>query len=109
MNALVKSIPSIGNVLLVCWVFWLIFSIMGYNLFAGQFWRCEDGMGRKIHFSIINNKSMCDEFKERGFNYSWVNARIHFDNALDGMLPLFQTVNTYIILDKYKKQLNKLN
>ncbi|KAK9410690.1 sodium channel protein type 2 subunit alpha-like [Crotalus adamanteus] len=34
VNALVGAIPSIMNVLLVCLIFWLIFSIMGVNLFA---------------------------------------------------------------------------
>jgi hypothetical protein len=33
VNALIKAIPSICNVLLVCLVFWLIFGIMGVQLF----------------------------------------------------------------------------
>lgn len=40
VNALIGAIPSIFNVLLVCLIFWLIFSIMGVNLFAGMFYRC---------------------------------------------------------------------
>jgi hypothetical protein len=42
VNALVGAIPSIGNVLLVCLIFWLIFSIMGVTLFAGKFRKCID-------------------------------------------------------------------
>lgn len=37
MNALVQAIPSIFNVLLVCLIFWLIFAIMGVQLFAGKY------------------------------------------------------------------------
>ncbi|MEQ2180400.1 Sodium channel protein type 8 subunit alpha [Goodea atripinnis] len=40
VNALVGAIPSIMNVLLVCLIFWLIFSIMGVNLFAGKYYYC---------------------------------------------------------------------
>ena len=40
VNALIGAIPSIFNVLLVCIIFWFIFSIMGVNLFAGTFWKC---------------------------------------------------------------------
>ena len=39
VNALVQAIPSIFNVLLVCIIFWLIFAIMGVQLFAGKFYR----------------------------------------------------------------------
>jgi voltage-gated sodium channel type VIII alpha len=37
VNALVQAIPSIFNVLLVCLIFWLIFAIMGVQLFAGKY------------------------------------------------------------------------
>ncbi|CAF4986441.1 unnamed protein product, partial [Rotaria sp. Silwood1] len=40
VNALFGAIPSIFNVLLVCLVFWLIFSIMGVQLFGGKFYKC---------------------------------------------------------------------
>ena len=53
VNALVGAIPSIGNVLLVCLIFWLIFSIMGVTLFAGKFRKCIDTFtGEKIEPSI---------------------------------------------------------
>merc|ERR1740128_633795 len=42
VNALVQAIPSIFNVLLVCLIFWLIFAIMGVQLFAGKFYKCRD-------------------------------------------------------------------
>lgn len=42
VNALMYAIPSIFNVLLVCLVFWLIFSIMGVQFFGGKFFKCLD-------------------------------------------------------------------
>ena len=42
VNALMYAIPSIINVLLVCLVFWLIFSIMGVQFFGGKFYKCID-------------------------------------------------------------------
>ncbi len=39
MNALVQAIPSIFNVLLVCLIFWLIFAIMGVQMFAGKYYK----------------------------------------------------------------------
>ena len=37
VNALIGAIPAIANVLVVCLVFWLIFAIMGVNLFNGRY------------------------------------------------------------------------
>lgn len=57
MNALVGAIPSIFNVLMVCLIFWLIFSIMGVNLFAGKFRKCMNitsGEKLKANYSIGN-------------------------------------------------------
>nr|XP_039264940.1 sodium channel protein type 3 subunit alpha-like isoform X4 [Styela clava]XP_039264941.1 sodium channel protein type 3 subunit alpha-like isoform X4 [Styela clava]XP_039264942.1 sodium channel protein type 3 subunit alpha-like isoform X4 [Styela clava]XP_039264944.1 sodium channel protein type 3 subunit alpha-like isoform X4 [Styela clava]XP_039264945.1 sodium channel protein type 3 subunit alpha-like isoform X4 [Styela clava] len=40
VDALVRAIPSIFHVFLVCIIVWLIFSILGVNLFGGRFGRC---------------------------------------------------------------------
>merc|ERR1719433_964687 len=59
VNALVQAIPSIFNVLLVCLIFWLIFAIMGVQMFAGKYYKCEDGLGNVMEASVIDNKSQC--------------------------------------------------
>lgn len=41
VNALVQAIPSIFNVLMVCIIFWLIFAIMGVQLFAGKYFKVD--------------------------------------------------------------------
>lgn len=48
VNALMYAIPSIFNVLLVCLVFWLIFSIMGVQFFSGKFYKCLDKDGELL-------------------------------------------------------------
>ena len=53
VNALIGAIPSIFNVLMVCLIFWLIFSIMGVNLFAGKFWKCMN-MTSGYRFNATN-------------------------------------------------------
>ncbi|UYV78409.1 para [Cordylochernes scorpioides] len=85
VNALIQAIPAIFNVLLVCLIFWLIFSIMGVQLFAGKFYRCMDENNERVNRSIIFNKTMCNEF-----NYTWENPSINFDNVLNAYLSLFQ-------------------
>ncbi|GAB6018918.1 hypothetical protein CHUAL_000570 [Chamberlinius hualienensis] len=85
VNALVSSIPSIINVLLVCVVFWLVFSIMGVQFFAGKFYKCVDDEGERLDDSIIANYSEC-----LTKNFSWVNSNVNFDNVGQAYLALFQ-------------------
>ena len=91
MNALIQAIPAIFNVLLVCLVFWLIFSIMGVNLFGGKFKQCVDIDGVRVNASEVSNKSDCEA--RRHLNYTWFNPKINFDNVLSGYLALFQVVS----------------
>ncbi|KAG5346938.1 SCN60 protein, partial [Acromyrmex charruanus] len=85
VNALMYAIPSIFNVLLVCLVFWLIFSIMGVQFFGGKFFKCVDEYGEMLDISIVNTKEEC--FSK---NYSWQNSKITFDHVGIAYLALFQ-------------------
>uniref|UniRef100_A0A3B5MX17 Sodium channel protein n=1 Tax=Xiphophorus couchianus TaxID=32473 RepID=A0A3B5MX17_9TELE len=96
VNALVGAIPSIFNVLLVCLIFWLIFSIMGVNLFAGKFYYCFNETSEE-YFSPeeVNNKTQCLDLIEKGFSeVRWKNTKINFDNVGMGYLSLLQ-VSTF--------------
>jgi hypothetical protein len=46
------AIPSIFNVLLVCLVFWLIFSIMGVQFFGGKFFKCVNEEGSLLPLTV---------------------------------------------------------
>uniref|UniRef100_A0A8C5PRQ0 Sodium channel protein n=1 Tax=Leptobrachium leishanense TaxID=445787 RepID=A0A8C5PRQ0_9ANUR len=89
VNALIGAIPSIMNVLLVCLIFWLIFSIMGVNLFAGKFGRCINATSKEIlSQKFVNNKSDCDTL---GMDVAyWTKEKVNFDNVGAGYLALLQ-------------------
>ncbi|XP_054090096.1 sodium channel protein 60E [Zeugodacus cucurbitae] len=85
VNALMYAIPSIFNVLLVCLVFWLIFSIMGVQFFGGKFFKCLDDDGELLPVTEVNDKADC--IKQ---NYTWINSKITFDHVGMGYLALLQ-------------------
>ncbi|XP_075778953.1 sodium channel protein type 5 subunit alpha-like isoform X2 [Pelodiscus sinensis] len=90
VNALVGAIPSIMNVLLVCLIFWLIFSIMGVNLFAGKFGKCINLTEEKSNLNKnIKNKYNCTNYNDTQKIY-WVNVKVNFDNVGSGYLALLQ-------------------
>ncbi|XP_009978333.1 PREDICTED: sodium channel protein type 4 subunit alpha [Tauraco erythrolophus] len=90
VNALLGAIPSIMNVLLVCLIFWLIFSIMGVNLFAGKYYRCVNTTtGELFDISVVNNKSDCMALLNTN-EVRWVNVKVNFDNVGLGYLSLLQ-------------------
>ncbi|XP_026530305.1 sodium channel protein type 3 subunit alpha-like isoform X11 [Notechis scutatus] len=91
VNALIGAIPSIMNVLLVCLIFWLIFSIMGVNLFAGKFYHCVNTTtGEMFNISDVNNKTECDELIHNNQQARWKNVKVNFDNVGAGYLALLQ-------------------
>uniref|UniRef100_A0A8C8SGJ9 Sodium channel protein n=1 Tax=Pelusios castaneus TaxID=367368 RepID=A0A8C8SGJ9_9SAUR len=88
VNALIGAIPSIMNVLLVCLIFWLIFSIMGVNLFAGKFYHCVNTTtGDMFDVSDVDNYTQCEAHKNEA---RWKNVKVNFDNVGAGYLALLQ-------------------
>lgn len=85
VNALIGAIPSIFNVLLVCLVFWLVFSIMGVQLFAGKFYKCVYPNMTRVPYEEVKNINECNDK-----NYSWINSKINFDNVINAYLALLQ-------------------
>ena len=116
------AIPSIFNVLLVCLVFWLIFSIMGVQMFGGKFYKCIDKTtGERVDHTVkkicstssrfeldgmISSHNglliLCDNCLQivktkgdcNGTNYSWENSNINFDHVGYAYLALFQVVSS---------------
>ncbi|CAB1346664.1 unnamed protein product [Coregonus sp. 'balchen'] len=87
VNALLGAIPSIFNVLLVCLIFWLIFSIMGVNLFAGKYYHCVNmTTGERFKVRDVANKTECLALE----GAYWKNVKINFDNVGAGYLALLQ-------------------
>lgn len=92
---MVGAIPSIMNVLLVCLIFWLIFSIMGVNLFAGKYHYCFNETSEiRFDIDIVNNKTDCEKLMEgNNTEIRWKNVKINFDNVGAGYLALLQVVS----------------
>lgn len=90
VNALLQSIPGISNVLLVCAIVWLIFSILGVQFFGGMFFKCEVD-GERINSTLIPNKSECISVHGE---QAWVNSPQNFDNVVNAALSLFQVVRS---------------
>uniref|UniRef100_A0A8C8D5M8 Sodium channel protein n=1 Tax=Oncorhynchus tshawytscha TaxID=74940 RepID=A0A8C8D5M8_ONCTS len=91
VNALVGAIPSIVNVLLVCVTFWLIFSIIGVNMFAGKYYYCFNTTSEEMFSAdIVNNRTECLQLIEGNADVRWMNSKINFDNVGMGYLSLLQ-------------------
>ncbi|XP_015679123.1 sodium channel protein type 1 subunit alpha [Protobothrops mucrosquamatus] len=91
VNALLGAIPSIMNVLLVCLIFWLIFSIMGVNLFAGKFYHCVNTTtGNMFEIDEVANISECENLIKANETARWKNVKVNFDNVGFGYLSLLQ-------------------
>lgn len=94
------AIPSIMNVLLVCLIFWLIFSIMGVNLFAGKYYFCFNETSEEMFpVDVVNNKTQCEALIHQNFTeVRWKNVKINFDNVGAGYLALLQVVRSSLLL-----------
>ncbi|KAK7492683.1 hypothetical protein BaRGS_00016162 [Batillaria attramentaria] len=86
VSSLIHAIPDIFNVFLVVIVFWLVFSIMGVQFFAGKFYRCLD----RTSFDIMNYTITPNKFTCISAGHVWENTKVNFDNAGAGFLALFQ-------------------
>ena len=75
---------------MVSLLFWLIFSILGVQLFSGKFQACVDHDGGRVLANAIPNKTECLRFPEK---YVWKNSDANFDNVLNGFLALFLVVS----------------
>lgn len=93
VNALLASLPSMTNVLLVCSLFILIFSIMGVNFFKGSFYFCDTDYSKLpvVELDVSNVTTMQDCLDKGG---AWVNQNSNFDNCIDAMSTLFQMTTT---------------
>ncbi|OCT61122.1 hypothetical protein XELAEV_18047142mg [Xenopus laevis] len=91
VNALVGAIPSIMNVLLVCLIFWLIFSIMGVNMFSGKYGYCANYTDDTVFdYTKVNNKSQCMDLVRDNETARWKIVKVNFDNVGFGYLSLLQ-------------------
>ena len=77
---LISSLKPIGNIVLICCTFFIIFGILGVQLFKGMMYHC---VGPDI--SNITTRADCLVNK----NNRWVNHRYNFDNLGQALMSLF--------------------
>jgi hypothetical protein len=78
VGALIESVGSIFNVLVVVAVVYLIFAIVGVSLFGGGFWHCS------VEEYRLHNSKQC--LKAGG---AWLNQDHNFDTVPEAMMTLF--------------------
>ncbi|NXD82261.1 CAC1H protein, partial [Halcyon senegalensis] len=79
VETLISSLRPIGNIVLICCAFFIIFGILGVQLFKGKFYYC-DGPDVKN----ITTKTDCTNA-----HYRWVRRKYNFDNLGQALMSLF--------------------
>uniref|UniRef100_A0A3Q2QVZ3 Voltage-dependent T-type calcium channel subunit alpha n=1 Tax=Fundulus heteroclitus TaxID=8078 RepID=A0A3Q2QVZ3_FUNHE len=79
VETLMSSLKPIGNIVVICCAFFIIFGILGVQLFKGKFFVCQGEDVRNI-----TNKSDCLQA-----NYKWVRHKYNFDNLGQALMSLF--------------------
>ncbi|XP_028841357.1 sodium channel protein type 4 subunit alpha-like [Denticeps clupeoides] len=86
-----RAIPCMLNVLMVCLLIWLIFAIMGVNMFAGKFHHClNTTSGLLMNASQVDNQEDCLELMNNHSDVLWVSQNVNFDNVPMAFLSLLQ-------------------
>ncbi|XP_031718893.1 voltage-dependent T-type calcium channel subunit alpha-1I-like isoform X2 [Anarrhichthys ocellatus] len=79
VETLITSLRPIGNIVLICCAFFIVFGILGVQLFKGKFFHCDG-----LDVSKITNKTQC-----LGAGYRWVRRKYNFDNLGQALMSLF--------------------
>ena len=76
---MISSLKQIGNIVLICCAFFIIFGILGVQLFKGKFYYCEGENLREVRTKL--------DCEEKG--YVWKNRRYNFDHLGQALMSLF--------------------
>ncbi|KAL8175307.1 UNVERIFIED_CONTAM: Voltage-dependent T-type calcium channel subunit alpha-1H [Gekko kuhli] len=79
VETLISSLRPIGNIVLICCAFFIIFGILGVQLFKGKFYHCEGPDIRNISTKMDCNNA----------HYKWVRRKYNFDNLGQALMSLF--------------------
>ena len=87
VNSLLASVTSLANVFLMTMICWLIFGILGINLFCGQFWRCTDP---SVYGKFDCVGAFSDDQSTELLLRRWENPESNFDNIGQSMFALYE-------------------
>ncbi|XP_061564981.1 voltage-dependent T-type calcium channel subunit alpha-1G isoform X4 [Cololabis saira] len=79
VETLMSSLKPIGNIVVICCAFFIIFGILGVQLFKGKFFVCQGEDVRNV-----TNRSDCLQN-----NHRWVRHKYNFDNLGQALMSLF--------------------
>ncbi|KAI6201313.1 Voltage-dependent calcium channel T type alpha-1 [Aphelenchoides besseyi] len=77
---LISSLKPIGNIVLICCTFFIIFGILGVQLFKGMMYHC---VGADI--ANVTTRADCEADPRN----KWTNQRYNFDNLGQALMSLF--------------------
>ncbi|XP_065163665.1 voltage-dependent T-type calcium channel subunit alpha-1H isoform X3 [Atheta coriaria] len=79
VQTLLSSLRPIGNIVLICCTFFIIFGILGVQLFKGSFYSCKGPTAPGVR-----NRTECE-----GRGNKWVNQKYNFDDLGKALMSLF--------------------
>ncbi|XP_061534471.1 voltage-dependent T-type calcium channel subunit alpha-1H-like isoform X2 [Phycodurus eques] len=79
VETLITSLRPIGNIVLICCAFFIVFGILGVQLFKGKFFHCDG-----YNVTNIANKTQCLDAGHR-----WLRRKYNFDNLGQALMSLF--------------------
>ncbi|XP_021945092.2 voltage-dependent T-type calcium channel subunit alpha-1G isoform X3 [Folsomia candida] len=83
VQTLLSSLRPIGNIVLICCTFFIIFGILGVQLFKGKFFYC---FGSVESVRNVTNRWDC---KSNDPQNKWINQKYNFDDLGQALMSLF--------------------
>lgn len=84
VQTLLLSLRPIGNIVLICCTFFIIFGILGVQLFKGTFYYCDGPDPLEIMRTVRTKEDCLVDHRNR-----WVNRKYNFDNLGQALMALF--------------------
>lgn len=82
VNSLLRAIPNLFNVALINMLFFVVFGILGVQIFKGQLGHCSD--------SSINEKANCEGVDATNTEREWIVPFNNFDNIVWSIITFFE-------------------
>ncbi|XP_054899986.1 voltage-dependent T-type calcium channel subunit alpha-1H-like [Poeciliopsis prolifica] len=79
VEALLASVKPMGNIILICGIFFFFYGVLGVQLFKGKFYYCQGS-----NVTMIVNKTDC-----LSSNYEWMLKEYNFDNLISALIAVF--------------------
>jgi len=89
VESIIKSIPHIGHLLLISFMFLGLFSIIGVTFFKGLFYYCDMSNVATDQQHKIHTMWECMDY-----GGEWIDSQANFDNFVNGLTTFFTVMTT---------------